>query len=223
MILFLLTNPCWYPQFIQNLRKELQVPPLKEKQNPKAYYQKHRYYLVSSGSTLFPCICPIKWDKSFASPFSDELPSSTLDFIAGSCAQVEQPYLLGMWVLCHCKRLQWAVAVTGLILACPSEAFKQRWDNRENHNVHFLKPFFEACYLGNKKYWLVCVCASKFSETLTLFIFDWARNERTTGTIASVQGADLKGWAKTKCSLQIHKDLPPPVSSVDKIRMEIIS
>lgn len=44
-------------------------PPFKIKQNPNPYYQKHRYYLLSIGLIQFPHICPIKWDKYFASLF----------------------------------------------------------------------------------------------------------------------------------------------------------
>lgn len=59
----------------------------------------------------------------------------------------------------------------------------------KNCNLHFPKPFVRLAIKGMKNTnWRV----SKFSETLILFVFDWTRNERTTGRIASIQGTDLK-------------------------------
>lgn len=60
----------------------------------------------------------------------------------------------------------------------------------------FSDTFAGAFYSGkNKIDWGV----SKFSETFILFIFDQTRNEKTTGKISPLQGADLKGRAKDKC------------------------
>lgn len=107
-------------------------------------------------------------------------------------------FVLGMQVLCQCKRLQWAVAATGLIMTCWQEKLWSKGGIRTQSQFTFSDTFAEAFYSGKKK---IDWGLSKFSETFLLFIFDQTRNEKTTGKISPFQGADLKGRAMQICHL----------------------
>lgn len=116
-------------------------------------------------------------------------------------------------MLCQCKRLQWAVATTGLILLA-REALEQRWDMDTITNLHFLTSFLKLSTQKIKNIDWGCLNLVKPSYFSYLIRLEIKRQ------LAKFQPSRVQ---TSKEEPKTSADLPPPVSSVDNTTTEIIS